>query len=215
MSNRQKTEAYMTTNEQNLRDKNAQVNHPNHYETANFETIDVITDVVKNYPGDVAFAIGNVIKYIFRAPIKSGTQRGQVIDLQKAQFYLNKAVELAELHEELANIEAQRAAQSSVKQSQKETAKPETPKAESSETIDEKTLGQALDNVIRSGQEKLQEHLKNTSKNPQSAFKKESFETPNLDKLRTILATEFNPDSKGEQPTLTDLLGPFNELFKK
>jgi hypothetical protein len=56
------------------------VNHPQHYNMGKYEVIDVINDWVLN------FNLGNVVKYIARAGIKS--QDTQIEDLLKAKFYL-------------------------------------------------------------------------------------------------------------------------------
>ena len=54
------------------------VDHPSHYNKGKYEVIDVIADWKLN------FALGNVIKYVARAPFK-GNQRE---DLEKAMWYL-------------------------------------------------------------------------------------------------------------------------------
>lgn len=64
------------------------VNHPNHYQGDKFETIDVIEDIVKGYNSECGFSIGNVIKYVSRAPKKNGVE-----DLKKARWYLDRAIE--------------------------------------------------------------------------------------------------------------------------
>lgn len=62
------------------------INHPPHYaEGRQFEPIDVIFDWNLNY------AEGNVVKYISRWRRKGGLE-----DLKKAQFYMNKLVEVEE-----------------------------------------------------------------------------------------------------------------------
>lgn len=63
------------------------VNHPEHYTYGNIEIIDVIEMITKEYPSDVAFVIGNAIKYISRANHKNGVE-----DLNKAVWYLNRAI---------------------------------------------------------------------------------------------------------------------------
>lgn len=67
------------------------VNHPNHYKQGKYEAIDIINDVVQHYKGDVGYNIGNVLKYIIRAPHKHETPTE---DLQKALKYLEFAVKL-------------------------------------------------------------------------------------------------------------------------
>lgn len=67
------------------------VNHPSHYETGKFECIEVMTealgvDAVKN------FCICNAFKYIYRCSRKNGLE-----DVKKANWYLNKYIELSEV----------------------------------------------------------------------------------------------------------------------
>lgn len=64
------------------------VNQPPHYTKGRYDSIDVIEDVAQFYPPVEAFLIGQVIKYICRAPHKGSKQA----DLLKAQFYLNRLV---------------------------------------------------------------------------------------------------------------------------
>lgn len=64
------------------------VDHPNHYQGDKYETIDMINEIVKDYSGEVAFDIGNVVKYISRATKKNGLE-----DLKKARWYLDRAIE--------------------------------------------------------------------------------------------------------------------------
>jgi hypothetical protein len=65
------------------------VNHPEHYNYGKTETIDYIMQVCALYPGHQAVLVGNVIKYISRAPLKGDKEK----DLKKAQWYLNKLLE--------------------------------------------------------------------------------------------------------------------------
>lgn len=67
-----------------------EVNHPKHYNSYSFEVVDVIDEVVPNYPASYSGHIQNAIKYIFRAPFK-GTLKE---DLKKAAWYLNHAIEI-------------------------------------------------------------------------------------------------------------------------
>lgn len=64
------------------------VNKPKHYTYGDIEVIDYIEQVTKNYKPELAFAIGNAIKYISRANHKNGKE-----DLDKARWYLNRAFE--------------------------------------------------------------------------------------------------------------------------
>ena len=63
-------------------------NHPSHYTYGEIEIIDFIEQVTKDYKPELAFAIGNAIKYISRANRKNGKE-----DLDKARWYLNRAFE--------------------------------------------------------------------------------------------------------------------------
>ncbi len=74
-----------------IKNHNDPVNQPNHYTYGEIETIDYIEQVASIYPSKQAPHVANVIKYISRAPLKNGLQ-----DLEKAQFYLNRLVELAD-----------------------------------------------------------------------------------------------------------------------
>lgn len=67
------------------------VEHPAHYnEYTGFEVIDVIEQVSPKYEKQVAYHIGNTLKYIMRAPFKGKTKE----DLEKAQWYLSRAISL-------------------------------------------------------------------------------------------------------------------------
>lgn len=58
------------------------VNHPEHYTSGEIECLDAIKAALgENYK---YYVQGNLIKYIWRFPLKNGKQ-----DLEKAQFYLN------------------------------------------------------------------------------------------------------------------------------
>lgn len=75
----------------NLSD-NDNVNHPKHYNSYSFEVVDVIDEVVPNFPSTVSGHIQNAIKYIFRAPFKGNLKQ----DLEKAAWYLNHAIKLVD-----------------------------------------------------------------------------------------------------------------------
>ncbi|REI31469.1 DUF3310 domain-containing protein [Staphylococcus felis] len=64
------------------------VNKPPHYVYGEVEVIDYIEQVTKDYPPELAFSIGNAIKYISRATHKNGKE-----DLAKARWYLERAYE--------------------------------------------------------------------------------------------------------------------------
>ena len=77
------------------------VNHPPHYNSGKFETIDVIEDALNGYEGFafVAHCLGTTIKYIYRGPFK-----GKMLeDLKKARFYLDKAIKWLEKKEKKEN----------------------------------------------------------------------------------------------------------------
>jgi hypothetical protein len=61
------------------------VNHPDHYTVGGIETIDFIEAKRLDYN------LGNVVKYVTRADYKGN----KLEDLQKAQWYLNRAVDKA------------------------------------------------------------------------------------------------------------------------
>lgn len=62
------------------------VNHPAHYQ-GKIETIEYIEDKGLNYH------LGNAVKYISRAGRKGGMEK-YVEDLQKARWYIDRAIEL-------------------------------------------------------------------------------------------------------------------------
>lgn len=64
------------------------INQPTHYTYGTIETIDFVEQVTKSYKPELAFAIGNAIKYISRANLKNGKE-----DLLKAQWYLDRVIE--------------------------------------------------------------------------------------------------------------------------
>lgn len=75
-------------NEETKKTLDDKVNHPSHYSYGDIEIIDFIEQVTKDYKPELAFAIGNAIKYISRANRKNGKE-----DLDKARWYLNRAFE--------------------------------------------------------------------------------------------------------------------------
>ena len=63
------------------------VNHPSHYTAGGVECIDAITAALCKYEDPVdAWLSGQVIKYLWRAPLKGKYKE----DIEKAQFYLNR-----------------------------------------------------------------------------------------------------------------------------
>lgn len=66
------------------------VNHPAHYETGNFECIDVMLEIFgKN--AVMQFCRCNAFKYLYRMDNKNGYE-----DIQKAKWYIDKYIELME-----------------------------------------------------------------------------------------------------------------------
>lgn len=65
---------------------NDSVNHPSHYNFGDIEVVDFIEQVTKHYNSDVAYHIGNAIKYISRAPHKNGKE-----DIAKAKWSIERA----------------------------------------------------------------------------------------------------------------------------
>ena len=75
-------------NEEPQKTLDDKVSRPSHYTYGDIEIIDFIEQVTKDYKPELAFAIGNAIKYISRANRKNGKE-----DLDKARWYLNRAFE--------------------------------------------------------------------------------------------------------------------------
>ena len=65
------------------------VNSPAHYNMGKYETIDIIVDTLGT-DGAIAYCRGNVLKYTIRMMHKSKPLE----DARKAQWYLNKTIEL-------------------------------------------------------------------------------------------------------------------------
>lgn len=66
-----------------------QVNRPLHYAYGKIEVIDFIMQTAVLYRGDQAVLVGNVLKYLARAPLKGNMKQ----DLEKASWYLNRLIE--------------------------------------------------------------------------------------------------------------------------
>lgn len=66
------------------------VNHPKHYETGKFECIDVMKET-QGIEATMDFCVCNALKYIYRHRNKNGVE-----DIEKANWYLKKYIELAE-----------------------------------------------------------------------------------------------------------------------
>lgn len=63
------------------------VNHPEHYTKGGTEVIDVIEYLTSKYPPSIRYSLGNVIKYVCRAPYKGKEEE----DLNKGHWYLNRS----------------------------------------------------------------------------------------------------------------------------
>ncbi len=67
------------------------VNHPSHYTNGKVECIDAIESATVGKTGIEAVCVANVIKYLWRYEDKNGLE-----DIKKAQWYLNKLIEVKE-----------------------------------------------------------------------------------------------------------------------
>lgn len=70
------------------------VNHPPHYNSGKIECIDAIESATIGKSGFEAYLVGNIMKYLWRYNQKNGIE-----DLKKAQWYLNKLVEVVQKRE--------------------------------------------------------------------------------------------------------------------
>lgn len=78
------------------------INHPDHYKTENgLETIDVIEAFTEGLQGGEATNTGNILKYMCRWKKKNGLE-----DLKKAQWYLNRLIDLVESRQEKEMLSA-------------------------------------------------------------------------------------------------------------
>ena len=85
-----KASTYAAARQQGEVRKCDSVNHPSHYNQYSIEVKDLIVEVSEYFPPKMVFAIGNVIKYVLRAPFKGSCLE----DLEKAQFYLAGAIHI-------------------------------------------------------------------------------------------------------------------------
>lgn len=76
------------SNDVQQRKRNDTVNHPSHYNYGDIEVINFIEQVTKHYNPNVAYHIGNAIKYLARSPHKNGKE-----DVEKARWYIERAFE--------------------------------------------------------------------------------------------------------------------------
>ena len=66
------------------------INHPKHYETDKVECIEAM-EITQGRGAVMSFCLCNAFKYLWRHNRKNGVE-----DVKKAQWYLNKYIELAE-----------------------------------------------------------------------------------------------------------------------
>ncbi|ATH60691.1 hypothetical protein BJG89_10570 [Staphylococcus nepalensis] len=78
----------LLSNDLQQRKRKDTVNHPSHYNYGDIEVIDFIEQVTKHYNPNVAYHIGNAIKYLARSPHKNGKE-----DVEKAKWYIERAFE--------------------------------------------------------------------------------------------------------------------------
>jgi len=78
--------AYQSEKEKKM-EKQDMVNSPAHYNKAGIETIDALEAMLTN--GFDYYLQGNIVKYLWRYRYKNGVE-----DLKKAQWYLNKLIEV-------------------------------------------------------------------------------------------------------------------------
>ena len=74
------------TNDLQQRKRKDNVNSPSHYNYGEIEVIDFIEQVTQHYNPNVAYHIGNAIKYLARSPHKNGKE-----DVDKARWYIERA----------------------------------------------------------------------------------------------------------------------------
>jgi len=65
------------------------INSPPHYTKGQFETIEIIDDIIQFYPPVEAHYAAQVIRYLARAPHKGKVEA----DLMKARWYLNRLID--------------------------------------------------------------------------------------------------------------------------
>jgi len=68
---------------------NDKINHPSHYTSGKVECIDAIESATAGLQGIEAVCTANAIKYLWRWKKKNGVE-----DLQKAQWYISKLIEV-------------------------------------------------------------------------------------------------------------------------
>lgn len=67
------------------------INHPTHYCKGKLECKDVQEAVIIGYDGIEIAHVWNIVKYLYRAPFKGGSE-----SLKKARWYLDRLIEAFE-----------------------------------------------------------------------------------------------------------------------
>ena len=65
--------------------------NPSHYRQGEIQTIDYILQIARLYPGDQAYLVGNILKYLSRSTLKNGRE-----DIEKAHWYMCKLEEITD-----------------------------------------------------------------------------------------------------------------------
>lgn len=77
------------------------VDHPPHYTQGSMEVIDFIEAVLDTFVHEsLRYHVGNVIKYICRAPYKNGQE-----DLKKALWYAERALDKTDYYTEVTHLD--------------------------------------------------------------------------------------------------------------
>ena len=79
----------MRSEKENAMAKDDMVNSPKHYNESGIECIDALQAMLGD--GFEAYLQGNIAKYLWRYKYKNGVE-----DLRKAQWYLNKLIEVCD-----------------------------------------------------------------------------------------------------------------------
>lgn len=83
-------------NKEESKDKKESIDHPSHYNIGTIEVIDLIDSLNIGFD----FSLGNIIKYLSRAPYKGHEYE----DLNKAKWYLNHCIELLQQKKDIEPI---------------------------------------------------------------------------------------------------------------
>ena len=74
-------------------EKTDNVNHPAHYASGNIECIDAMRSAFGEFP-TASYCQINAFKYIWRAGKKGDSQEKYIEDLEKADWYIKKCIEI-------------------------------------------------------------------------------------------------------------------------